>query len=390
MNPNDTNNQNINNSNTSGQAPETLSSSDLAIPTMTNADLEEANNNLAASAQNAAVQTPGLSASPMPATPSENVAPTPMPASPVVNTTPTQMPSPQANMAANSGQAMKNPNATIPSVNMSAPTPTMQDTQNVEVINTKKVSTSNVGVFIIVILLILFIFNVDKLASLYDKYMVSSSLTTNNNSSDNLSSGYIQIGEASSSKKVNDITFNNFKKTGNNLITFNYNSAYSYEVGQSLGIYIELYDSSKQLLYRTSFMPTVKIDKDTTIQHEISLPSDKLYSGSYYANVAVLSNESTKTLVCTSTKDNFNYRNEYTFSNDMLTSYEISKEYTGQEEDKTLETEFTSLDSSYNATYQNNVLKYTVNANMSEAEYTNGVSSYFVKSGQEAKEWKCE
>ena len=111
--------------------------------------------------------------------------------------------------------------------------------------------------------------------------------------------------------------------------------------------------------------------------------SDKLY-------VAVLSNGSTKTLVCTSTKDNFNYRNEYTFSNDMLTSYEISKEYTGEEEDKTLETEFASLDASYNATYQNNVLKYTVNANLSGAEYTNGVSSYFVKSGQEAKEWKCE
>ena len=392
MNPNDTNNQNINNSNTSGQAPEALSSSDLVLPTMTNADLEEANNNLVAAAQSAVAQPPvqEVKASPMPSTPDMNATPAPMPASPVVNTTPTQMPSPQANMAANSSQATQNPNANIPPVNMSAQAPITQNTQNVEVINTKKVSSSNIGVFIIAILLILFIFNVDRLASLYDKYMVSSSLTTNNNSSDNLSSGYIQIGEASSSKKVNDITFNNFKKAGNNLITFNYNSAYSYEVGQSFGIYIELYDSSKQLLYRTSFIPVVKIDKDTTSQYEVSLPNDKLYSDSYYANVAVLSNGSTKTLVCTSTKDNFNYRNEYTFSNDMLTSYEISKEYTGEEEDKTLETEFASLDASYNATYQNNVLKYTVNANLSGAEYTNGVSSYFVKSGQEAKEWKCE
>ena len=336
MNPNE-NNQNLNNNtnpvnqeqNTNTSPVSTLSSEDLIIQGGYTAPIPNVPVQPSVAPQGSAPVTP----TPMPQTQQTVPAPTPMPTDPNANIAPVNM-------------------SVAPQANEASP----------EVINTTKAkSGSNIGVFIIVIILIAFVLNVDTVVSLYDKYMKQGSLVDNNNSSDNLSDGYIQIGEASSSKKEQDITFNNFAKSSSNTITLNYSSASTYNDVETLKIFFELYDSSKKLLYTEQFKVENMVEKDTIAQYSMVLDQD-IYNKATYVLVKTISTQSNVSLLCTYSDEKYSYSNKYNFLNEGLISYDTSKKYIGTEEDNTLETEFNNVDKSLNPTYENKTLKQCVRA----------------------------
>ena len=307
----------------------------------------------------------------------------------VVPTTPVQ-PMPSQAAPAPAQPMPSDPNASIPVVNMANVSnnqmPTMSNDQ-VTVINTAKSTTSNIGLFIVIILLILFILNVDTVVEMYDNFRTSGSLTANNNSSDNLTDGYIQINESTSSKKEKDITFKYFRKAEDDTITLNYESASSYTSSDNLNIYIELYNASKNLLYKELFKTEGKIEKNTLTQYSIKLPTD-IFNEVTYAQVKTVAAVLPKELVCKKTDDNYEYQNKFTLNDDALVSYEIIK--IERSETANLESEFKSMDPSLNATYENKVLKYSVDLDNTTIKplYSKGVSSFYITSKN--ADWKCE
>ena len=372
MNPND-NNQNLNN-NVNGNNP-AMNQTPVTnqTPVQTNANVPNVST---LSSEDLIIQGGVNAPAPsVPVTPNVPVTPTPMPQTnePV---TPTPMPAPA------------DPNAKVEPINMTSNQPQAAD---VTVINNTKTKTSHIGVFIIAVVLILFVINVDKIVSLYDQYMKPSSLTTNNNSSDNLSDGYIPIGESSSSKKEKEITFNHFVKGEGNTLKFNYNSSVNYINPSTLNIYIEIYNSNKQLIYVGSFKPETSIESNSVSQYSMPLDSD-IYNKASFVIVKTVTNDTNTSMNCSYSDEKFSYSNKYNFLNGGLNTYEITKKYIGTIEDNTLENEYINMDKNLNPTYEDNTLKYTVNVedNSDSSLYSKGVSSNYIKTIEEAKEWKCE
>ena len=300
----------------------------------------------------------------------QNVTPTPMPAT-GNNVTPTHMPS--------------DPNGVVPPVNIVGGMPSANNQE--VVINTTKHKTSYFGLFIVVILLVLFVLNVDTMVAYYDQYIKSGSLTSKNNSSDNLSDGYILIGEKSSSKKVSGILFNNFEKSENDSISFNYSSVQNVSNPSELNIYIELYNSSKHLLYKELFNVENDIEANSTKSYSFSVKDD-IYNIASYIKIESISVPSSTTLTCEKKDDNFNYKNIYNFTNGALASYEVTKEAIGS---VTLDSDYIKYKDTNGATLENNILKYNVDFETYTSEtYTKGVSNYYIKTNEETQEWKCE
>ena len=226
--------------------------------------------------------------------------------------------------------------------------------------------------------------NVDTIVKYYDNFIASGSLTSNNNSSDNLTNGFIQIGEQTSSKKEQGITFKNFKKQ-DGIVTFNYEALSS---TKPKNIYIELYDASKNLLYTEIFSVT-SVEKDSLAQYSVKVPSD-VYDTVSYANVKTINATIPSTLTCKKSDDDYDYKNVYNFNSDSLASYEVTK--VERSENANLQTEFDNLDKSLNATYQDKILKYSVDLETTTTKvlFQKGLSSYAIKNNQEAIDWKCE
>ena len=304
-------------------------------------------------------------------TPVNNITPTPMPANNVA-ITPTPMPT--------------DPNASIPPVNVVGGMPVMDNKE--VVINTTKKKTSYIGLFIVVILLVAFVLNVDTILEYYDEFIQSGSLTSNKKSSDNLSDGYILIGETTSSKKDNDIMFNNFQKSNDNTIIFNYTAFENKTNVSQLNIYIGIYDAEKNLLYRELFNTENDIEKNSTLQYTIKV-NDKIYAAASYVKVVSNISSTSLTLTCKKTDNNFNYVNTYNFNNESLISYEVSKESLVNQE--VLLNEYNLIKDTKNATLENNVLKYSVDLSTNDTEeFHKGESNYFVKSNLESLEWECK
>ncbi len=273
----------------------------------------------------------------------------------------------------------------------------IDNANGVEVIQTApKGKSSNVGIIVFLIILIIFVFNIDTIISIYDSYKNptngTSSTTKNTN---NVIDGYILIDENTSSIKVKDIKFYNFRKTVGKGVTFSYEVLAKYNNAKSLGIYVELYNSEREILYKELFNPDKKLEKDTVSTYVIHVNGD-IYNGAFYALVKTYSDiekKSTSSLTCTLSDKNYTYKHVYNFINNGLASYDIEKT-SNKENDEKLASEYEGLKETNNATLENNTLKYTVDLNVDNGSlallFEKNTTPKIIKDSLSLKEWKCE
>jgi len=323
------------------------------------------------------------------------VTPQPMPAqgvqAPAQNVTPSAPA--QTNNAIQTSQATnEDPNGKVQQLNI----PPSNPVDEPQVINTKQSKGSNILLFIIIAALIYFAVNIDKMAEIYNNYMKTGSLTATNVNPDNTTAGFIKIDDSSSSMKVNNINFYNFRKNAEEKsISFNYEAFDVIEDVKSLNLYVEIYNADKELVYKELFDTNEKIEKDTSSNYSITLEEDIFNFASYALIVQRVGGDitSSSTLVCKFSDESYNYENRYHFISNSLASYDVSKTSL-KDDDTSLETEYNSLNKTLNATFDNKTLEYTIDLNNTYEGYTpiynKGLTVAIVKSRESLKEWICE
>lgn len=276
--------------------------------------------------------------------------------------------------------------------------PTPNNQSEVEVIQTApKNKASNAVLFIILILLIVFVINIDTVISMYEQYTSTKTISNpTNKNTDNLIDGFILINENTSSIKISNIKFYNFKKSQGKGITFSYEALAKYDDVKTLGIYIEIYNSEKEIIYKELFDPNQKVEKDTVRIYTMDV-EDYVYNNAFYALVKIYTDIETKltsTLTCTIDDENKSFKNTYYFTNNGLTSYDVSK-VIKDENNNSLENEYNELkDINTTAIFENNTLTYKVDLNAVNSEfiplYDSDTTIKVIKDKETLKEWKCE
>lgn len=296
-----------------------------------------------------------------------------------------------------------NPNKTLDELNIPGETSPVET----EVINTSHKKTSNVFMFIVIVLIIIFIYKIDDIIAYFDTNFVPTvSDDVDNTSSNNLVNGFIVMNENNSFIKVEKIKFYNFKK-GNNEITYNYVSDKKYKTTDSLGIYIEIYNINKELLYKK--LVNLSDVENGTIRLTSMKVTNDVYQDSYYILVKTYSEEEKNaktTLVCkyniNDDKIVLNYQVTYNFINNNLNDYTVSKEYISTE----INSETTKVKNEL-LNENNDAIKYGISTEYSENKLTYSVDLNNLKEGfiplydsstvkktiinkESLKKWNCE
>ena len=332
---------------------------------------------------NAAVKT-----TPMPATPQQNYNPVNTPATPAQSSaTPmnTQPSTPQPTVQ------------TPPQSTVTPPVPNFNNSNEVSVINTTKKKTSNVILIIFLLLLIVFVYKIDVVIKYYENYVKTGSLKgdTETTDTDNLVNGYILINDSTGSMKMESINFYNFRKVENTTLSFNYLSSVDYTNSSSLKLYVEIYNSEKELLYKEQFNTVGNIEKDSVRIYSINI-DNYVYTYGYYALIKKYTEETntTSSLTCSLDNEDVSYKVIYNFSNDLLINYTVNKELKNNNKKLELDKEYKSVVNYFNPTYNNNKLSYSVDLNNYNNEfnplYLKGTTPKVVTAKEELKKWTCK
>ena len=311
------------------------------------------------------------------------------------------------------------PAAPSPTVAPVVPTPQVEvsapvSNDEVTVINNTKSKGGGFAVIIIIGLIILFIFNIDKVIELYERYTTTGTLTeVKDDNTNNLTGGYLLIDDNSSNITVEDIKFYSFAKSSNTLINFSYVASKKISDVNASNIYVEIYNADKKLLYREQFLPKDVVEKDTVRTYSLTVDAD-VYEGAFYALVKVIDPNLQKTvtqLTCTySDSDDqvsVSYKNIYEFSNDELIKYTVNKTATIKAIDSESSIDYSSnkfiseikkenddLSTAITTKYENNSLEYTVDLSNDVTKfiplYSKGTTSVRIKNKEELKKWICE
>ncbi len=269
--------------------------------------------------------------------------------------------------------------------------------ESLEVIETgKKNKASNAVLIIFLVLLILFVFNIDTVISIYEQFKESNNVTNpNNKDTNNLTDGFILINDNTSFQKLSDIKFYNFRKSQGTGITFSYEVLAKIDDAKSLEIYIELYNSEKEIIYKELYNPTQKLEKDTVRTYTINA-EDYIYDNAFYALVKKYNDaeiKRTSVLTCSKEDQNYTYKNTFNFANNGLINYEVIKQ-SKRENDESLNKEYEELKNIENVTLENDTLTYKIDVNKDNGEYVNLYESdttlKVIKDNEISKEWKCE
>lgn len=276
-----------------------------------------------------------------------------------------------------------------------------------EVINTSHKKSSNVFMFIMIILIIVFIYKIDDIIAYFDNnFAPTVKDTVDNTTSSNLVDGFIVMNENNSFIKVEKIKFYNFKKSNDN-ISYNYVSDKKYKTTDSLAIYIEIYNINKELLYK-ELVSIKDIETDTIRLNNIKVTND-VYQDAYYILVKTYTEEeknSKSTLVCkyssSDEKITLNYQITYNFINNSLNDYIVSKEYisssvnseTTNLKDELLNENNEAIKAGITTEYNGNKLIYSVDLNKVGDEFKPLYDSSTVKktiiNKESLKKWNCE
>lgn len=265
------------------------------------------------------------------------------------------------------------------------------------IIDTQKKTSNNTFFFIVLVVLVACVFYMNEIIAFFDTG-ITEIVEKSKEDKDNLVDGYILINENDNQIKIKDIRFYNFSKNSGTTVTLNYESSKNYSDIKSEEIYLELYNKEKEILYKEIFKPE-KVEKDSVRTYKMILTSN-VYADSHYALVKVYTKEekaAKTTLVCSYEDEIYSYNNTYTFVNNTLNNYEVSKEQKIKQEteDAKLKAEFDGLGSyAFNQSFQDNKLYYNVDLNNLpkgyKPLYNSSLTKVVIKSKEELKKWNCK
>lgn len=275
-----------------------------------------------------------------------------------------------------------------------------------QVISTHKKKTSNLIMYILVIILILFVVFIDPIKEFITDKIIDFK-PNNTNTSENLISGFLKLEEKSGYIKVNNIKYYNVKKSNETNIILNYEPYKNSSNIEKEGIYIELYNADKEILSKTLFNPS-KIEKEVVRTFTFEVTND-VYTDAFYALVKTYTDEelkSTKTLTCKYTVNNdnitLNYVNTYEFINNSLTKYNVNKTFSYKEDNtesnkykNELKNEYLNInDFNIKSEYNDTSLKYSIDLSNEIKDfrplYKKDTIITIVKNKEKLKKWKCE
>lgn len=276
-----------------------------------------------------------------------------------------------------------------------------------EVINTSRKKSSNIFMFIIIILIIVFIYKIDDVIAYFDNnFSPTISDRVENTTSSNLVDGFIVMNENNSFIKVEKIKFYNFKKS-NGEIVYNYVSDKKYKSTDSLGIYIEIYNIEKELLYK-ELVNISNVETDAIRTNNIKVTND-VYQDAYYILIKTYSEDEKNkktTLTCKYDESNdmivLNYKITYNFTNNVLTSYTVSKEFLASDinsaqtkvKDELFNENNEAIKYGITTEYSENKLSYTVDLNNVKEGFKPLYDSNTVRktiiNKESLKKWNCE
>ena len=289
-----------------------------------------------------------------------------------------------------------------------------------EIANTLEQRINYKIIIICVLVVVIFVLLLPKITSIFDTSSPENYINNvNNNSSNNLVNGYIQIDKNNGDITVNDVKFYNFTKRSNNVISYNYKAEKAIKNTLSLKLYIEIYNRSETIIYREIFNPSLEIEKGPVLSSTITL-NPNLYKEAYYVKVVEIATEDaivTNSINCkkefTDGVFNVNYSIKYNFGENALLSYEVTKiaNISESEENEEASTEI-DLEkyndlflkeeadvSNTNATEykrENNYLSYTIDLRTIDLQdsdyqllYSIGTVERTVKVVEESNGWSC-
>lgn len=280
-----------------------------------------------------------------------------------------------------------------------------------EVINTEKAKGSNpLIIFIFLIIGFALVFSMDKIMLFFqNRSALGGEGKISEIESSNLVDGFIQIDVTNSYMKTKGIKFYNFKKAGNKVISLNYVSDENYKTVDDLKLFVEVYDSDKDLVYKEQFKLDSKLDKDNVLQYSLNVTND-VYENSYYVKVSSYTDDMLNkkdSMICSYPVKNsetftLTFTTTYNFVNDLLVSYDVVRKYETTDENDIVELykgqikdEYLSI-SDYNikTDYADNKLVYSINLESLPdgfiPMYAKGSTKKTIKNKEALKKWNCK
>ncbi len=289
-----------------------------------------------------------------------------------------------------------------------------------EIANTLEQRINYKIIIICVLVVVIFVLLLPTITSIFDTSSPENYTNdVNNNSSNNLVNGYIQIDRNDSNMTVNDVRFYNFTKRSNNTISYNYKAEKAIKNTPSLKLYIEIYNRSETIIYREMFNPSLEIEKGPVLSSTIMLDPN-LYKEAYYVKVVEITTDDaiiTNSITCEKQfidgLFNVDYRIKYNFGENALLSYEVTRNVTISEQEEGVETtEEVNLEKYNDLFYQeeadisntnvtdyfreDNYLQYTIDLRTIDLQDSNykllyniGTVERTVKVIEEANGWSC-
>ncbi len=293
------------------------------------------------------------------------------------------------------------------------PVPTLEEIianpTNVSEINTaKRKGGEGVLIICVVVFAVFAFFMGDIIGFIEPLFKSTNPVIESNSTGDNVVQGYLKIDDGISEKTIEDLKIYKIIKNNKSEISFTYISNKKIKSIDDLLIYIEVYNSNKELLYKNHFAPHVS--GETGNARIYSFPVNKdIYDEAYYIDLKIYTEEeinSKMSLVCTRTSSDENYTATseitYNFVNNSLKTYEVNKSVTitnespeGQQYINEMTTD-NDVATKYGITtkYENNKLNYTVDLeNISEEfipQYPKDTTRVIIVKKESLKDWTCK
>lgn len=304
---------------------------------------------------------------------------------------------------------------TINNANVSVAVPTHEQKEISEisdqaVINTQKSKTSNTIIIVLLIIMAGCVFFIDDILGYFNTSFAPSIKDNKEEElSNNLIDGYIKLGDPVAYMKTGGIKFYNFSLRETNKVILSFLSDKKLDETDTLGYYIVLYNSEKEITYKELFSIPKKVEANEVSQYKISLDVD-VYEDSKYAKIIKYTDEELARkykIVCSYNIEKndikLNYQNTYAFENDLLVSYTIVKDYSlpdNETEDSKkykieLDNENTKItEAGIKTEYNNNKLTYSVSMTKLPKGfiplYKNTATKTMIIKKEKLKKWECK
>lgn len=304
---------------------------------------------------------------------------------------------------------------TINNTNVSVAVPTheqkdISEISDQAVINTQKSKTSNTIIIVLLIIMAGCVFFIDDILGYFNTNFAPSIKDNKEEElSNNLIDGYIKLGDPVAYMKTGGIKFYNFSLRETNKVILSFLSDKKLDETDTLGYYIVLYNSEKEITYKELFSIPKKVEANEVSQYKISLDVD-VYEDSKYAKIIKYTDEELAKkykIVCSYNIENndikLNYQNTYAFENDLLVSYTIVKDYSlpdsETEDSKKYKIELDNenakiTEAGIKTEYNNNKLTYSVSMTKLPKGfiplYKNTATKTMIIKKEKLKKWECK